>query len=147
MKRLVGVLILASVPIACGTNTPSAPDASWPTSDSGTVASLARGRVPAPQPICTPGDRSHLKSIELMVVAEGEGFATLRAIARDWAGNDVYPPVCLEPSWIVSPKAATDVSRAEQVTVYGSGKYEVTAISVLTRNGRQLRASVTIGID
>lgn len=145
MKRLVGVLILAGVPIACGVQTTSAPDsATLPTgAESGSVSALARGKGAA----CVAGDRSQIRSIELMVVRQGRGFVTVRAVIGGLPA-DTYPSVCLAPWWEVSPRTQTDtISDREQVTIFGpAGKYDVTGFSRVTKR-RILSASTVVTIE
>jgi hypothetical protein len=145
MKRLVGMMILASVPIGCGVQTASTPDAATapPTSESGSVSALARSRGPA----CVRGDRSKIRSIELVVVNQGRGFVTVRAVIGS-SPAETYPPVCLSPWWVVNPVVRTDpYTDPEQVVIYGPpGKYHVTGFTQVTEWTR-LSASKAVTIE
>ncbi len=145
MKRLLSVMVLAGVPVACGIQTSSTPDGvTQPAAgDTGSFAASAARRGP----VCMRGDRSHVRSIQLAVVDQGPGFVTVRAqIAQ--ANAETSPPVCLEPSWQVTPMARLDpFSDREQVTVYGEpGKYQLTGTSLVGTGGR-LRASIRVAIE
>ena len=147
MKRIMSVIILAGAPIACGTQTPSAPEAISLASDGdGTVESSALRTSPGPR-TCIPGDRTQIKSIAVKVVDSGPRFATVRAVVKDSAGADTVLPLCLTPSWAVSPAARIDLSKPEQATIYATpGKYSVTATTVISRNER-LSARTRIYIE
>jgi hypothetical protein len=109
------------VPIACGIQTTSTPDeVTLPVAqESGTVS--AQGLSPAPP--CIPGDRSHVRSIGLVVTSRQKGSVTLRAVILN---NETARPVCLLPTWTVKPVTRIDTP-PEQAVVYGKpGRYKVT---------------------
>ncbi len=145
MKRLLSVMVLAGVPVACGIQTSSTPDVPEPAGgDAASFSALAGRRGP----VCMRGDRSHVRSIRLVVVGQGPGFVTVRAqIAQ--ANAETSPPVCLEPSWQVTPSTRLDpYSDREQVTVFGSsGKYQVTGVVQGGATGSRLRASIPVAIE
>lgn len=147
MKRLVGVIILAGAPIACGTSTPSAPGATSLLSDTDAtmVSSQALGKRPAPT--CTPGDRSQVRSIAVKIVVQGPGFATVRAVV-DSSSTDPVVPVCLEPSWLVTPNARLDRTIPEQATILAApGRYLVKATTVISKQRKPLSATAIIVIE
>jgi hypothetical protein len=143
---MMSVIILAGAPIACGTQTPSAPEAISLVSDGeGTVESSALRTSPGPR-TCIPGDRTQIKRIAVKVVDSGPGFATVRAVATESASDTVLP-LCLTPSWVVSPSARVDTSHPEQATIYATpGKYSVTATTVISR-AETLSAKTRIYIE
>jgi hypothetical protein len=148
MKRLVSVILLAGAPIACGTQSPSSPETTvFPADATEALASASStGRRPIPTPVCVPGDRSHVRAIALRIVSAEPGFVTLRAEIAS-AANDPIHAVCLEPSFTVSPRARLDRGTPEQVTVFGAGRYTVTATSVVSEATRPLVARAVIKIE
>jgi len=131
MKRLIGVMIVAAVPVACGVQTATTPDNALPVGqESGFVAAL---KVPVQPPTCVPGERPQIQSIKLVVVSQGKRTATVRAVI-DLASSEMNPPVCLYPTWKVSPAARLDpITEQDLVVVQGApGRYKVSAVSTVT---------------
>ena len=80
-----------------------------------------------------------------MGVGRTKGSVTVRAVVKD---SESYPPVCIFPSWTVTPVARLDpfVDR-EQVIVSGApGRYKLTGVTVIDRLTR-LSASLAITIE
>lgn len=150
MKRLVSVILLAGAPIACGTQSPSAPETIALSSETGdALASTSSAARPVPTPACVPGDRSHVRSIALRIVSRGPGFVTLRTeIASTTSDSNPTTPVCLDPSFTVNPLARLDRSTPEQVTVFGvPGRYTVRASTIVSKLTRPLVATAPIKIE
>jgi hypothetical protein len=153
MKRLVSVIILAGAPIACGTQSPSAPETIALSSEAGAALASASSDAqrPAPTPVCVPGDRSHVRAIALRVVSRGPGFVALRAEIASATGDSdptTARAVCLDPSFSVSPVARLDRGTPEQVTVFGApGRYTVTARSTVSKLTRPIVTSAAIKIE
>jgi hypothetical protein len=149
MKRLFGVMILSAVPVACGTGTPSTPDtisSAGDTQETAAASSLA-SRRPAPPPSCIPGDRSEIKEITVRVVEQGKSFARVRAVSVQ-PGEDTVP-VCLAPSWSVTPTARLiPASDSEEAILYATGgPYRVTATSITDPTGARVSATRIIRFD
>jgi hypothetical protein len=138
-------MILAGVPIACGTQSPSTPDTAMPTA-MGDAASVSALRA-RPVPLCAKGDRSHIRSIGIEVLSQGPGYATVRAMVASSSGPETLPPVCVEPIWQVFPNGRIVMFDLDRATIYAApGKYEVTASTVVKRPARRIWASTTIVI-
>ncbi len=149
MKRLVSVILLSGAPIACGTQSPSAPQTIALSGDAADVLASAAstGSRNAPTPVCVPGDRSHVRAIRLRTVSRGAGFVILRAEIAS-ATSEPSTAVCLDPSFSVTPLARLDRGTPEQVTVFGApGRYTVTATSVVSKLTRPLVTSTGIVIE
>jgi len=144
MKRLIGVMILAGIPVACGIQTATTPDEpALPVGqESGSVAAL---KMAPPLPTCVPGERPQVQSFKLLIVNQGKRSATVRAVI-DVATQETNPPVCLYPTWKVSPAARLDpMPQPEQVTVYGApGRYKVSAVSSVGLSRLYAETAVTI---
>src|SRR5262245_45722694 len=109
MKRLVGVIILAGAPIACGTQTPSAPETTALVNDVETAVASAQSQAKRAAS-CVVGDRTQIRGIELKVLASGRGFVTVRAMATNSVGSEPALPICLDPTYLVTPNARIDRS-------------------------------------
>jgi hypothetical protein len=127
MKKLLGVMILATVPVACGTTTnPNAPElpATGPAAGDSSFAASGRGRtVPACQPvtsvIVTERDRE-----------PGISYLDVQALT-DGGGVDTAVPVCGSPRWSVTPEGrgvrlTASLTRNNAVLEAPRGSYVVT---------------------
>jgi hypothetical protein len=106
MKKLFGVMILATLPVACGTSNPNAPEmpAAVPVDEAPFSASAV---APAP-PTCVAA------AVVVVTVADVQpGIAYLNVQAGGLSGNTVRP-VCGRPSWSVTPQ-----SRGVRLTASG----------------------------
>lgn len=142
MKRLVSVMILASIPVACGTQVATTPDDVTVAAQSKSAPASPSG---VPLPICVPGDRSHVRAIDIVVLNRGKGWVTVRAVI---SSSEATRPVCLDPWWSVSPVARIDTKiLPDHATIYGTpGKYNVTALSRVSRP-TILSATVAVTIE
>src|SRR5688572_15842821 len=101
MKKLLGVMILATLPVACGTTTnPNAPElpATGAAADASAFAASGRGRT---APVCQPVTR--------VIVTERDrgqnvSYLDVQPLAEG-GGADTEGPVCGSPSWSVTPQA------------------------------------------
>jgi hypothetical protein len=130
MKKLFGVMILAGMPVACGTAVPSAPDLSQviPSEADGTVVASGRGRTPSP--ICS---QEAIVAMVVSVVQRGSGYAVLHA---EPVLSDADPvtigsgPVCFQPVWSVKPTQPVVVDEPgspDYTLIAPAGTYTVTA--------------------
>jgi hypothetical protein len=130
VKKLFGVMILASFPVACG-SLPSGPDAvsTNPAADDAMASSLAKGRRPAPLPTpqCKPSS-IWIDDIQISVIERGPGYATLRAEPVVYNSDPAVP--CFVPTWSVDASdVALTVEKDPQVAILTgpAGRYVVYA--------------------
>jgi hypothetical protein len=126
VKKLIGMILLASFPVACG-SLPSGPDAvTTNPADDATVSSLAR-RQPAPTPLPC-GFTVPIPKIRVTVIEYGKGSVTLQADA-DLPYDS--PHACFTPVWSFGAArgAVLTVTRDPQVAILAgpAGRYLVTA--------------------
>lgn len=127
MKKLLGVMILATVPVACGTTTnPNAPElpATGATTDASSFAASGRGRT---APTCQPVTR--------VVVTERErdrniSYLDVQAFAEG-GDADTAAPLCDSPTWSVTPEGrgvrlTASLRRNSAVLEAPAGTYVVT---------------------
>lgn len=146
MKKLFGLVILAGVPVACGTGLPSTPDLASTvvtSSDSATVSSQATGRS---APTCgnTLVDEP-IEALKVSVVAMTRGQAVVRAEAV----NEKLIPVdlCFAPVWTASERAVRFFPSTDPrvVTIQApAGQYKVTATVPTGERGISASTLVTI---
>jgi hypothetical protein len=137
MKKLIGLVVLAAVPVACGT-VPTAPEmgAVVPPSSEGTLSASGRGRTIAPG--CPAGaDWSAVAAIVLNVTKTGTDSVTVRADLLVIA--DVGPTPCFTPVFSVTPSGrGITLARGkdpQEVTLTApGGSYQITAASSDQRN-------------
>jgi hypothetical protein len=99
MKKLFGVMILAAMPVACGTTNPNAPEAAAsPTGGESAFSASALGSrtTPAPAP-CSP-----VTHVTVNVVDRQPGIAYFSVDATSMSGDNTAPP-CGRPTWTVTP--------------------------------------------
>jgi len=155
MKKLFGMVILAVLPVACG-SLPSSPDASGIlTSDNAAVSAQANrpSTRPAPAPLPTPGcsidANVEMDGIEVSVLNDGARSVTLRADAVILHSD--RPSPCFTPVWSVvsAPRGVTLTADKldPQVATFSApaGRYAVQAVFNATNGSRIVgQASVTI---
>jgi hypothetical protein len=118
MKKVFGVMILAGLPVACGTTLPSAPEATQVDDAAQTVVAKDTDEpvqlVPAPEATCAPVDTENVvNSIKLVVLERGKGWVRIGAkldlevdpasgsrscFLIGWAAGPDAPRHVLEPS-------------------------------------------------
>lgn len=126
MKKLLGVMILATVPVACGTTNPNAPElpAAGTAPDASSFAASGRGRT---TPRCRPATRVVVTERER---AAGTSFLDVQAYAE--GGNaDTADPICGTPTWDVKPQGrgvrlTPSLTRNNAVLEAPRGTYTVT---------------------
>jgi hypothetical protein len=127
MKKLLGVMILATLPVACGTTTnPNAPElpVNGPAAGDSSFAASGRGRT---APTCQPatsvlvterGRDRNVSYLDVLVLAEG-------------GGADTAAPICGSPHWSVTPEGrgvrlTASLTRNNAVLEAPRGTYVVT---------------------
>lgn len=105
MKKAFGVMILAGLPVACGTTLPSSPEATAPEAAPTSAASVgAQSRrmvpVPAPETLCAPVDENGVVAgIRVAVVARGRGWVRLGTKVATISNPRTEPPSCFQMTW------------------------------------------------
>ena len=128
MKKLFGVMILATLPVACGTTNPNAPEMPA-TAEATGDASFAASKLGRTAPACTPVNR--------VVVTEfdrqgGTSYLSVQAFAESIRSATQPPSFCGSPSWSVTPQGrgvrlTASVTRNNAVLEAPRGTYVVTA--------------------
>jgi hypothetical protein len=127
MKKLLGVMILATLPVACGTTNPNAPElpaATGATADDSSFAASGRGRT---APTCQPVTRVLVTERDR---EQGISYLDVQAFAEG-GGADTAAPVCGSPRWSVTPEGrgvrlTASLTRNNAVLEAPSGTYVVT---------------------
>jgi hypothetical protein len=100
MKKLLGVMILAGLPVACGTTNPNAPELPAAGAAAGETSFEASGRTSTAPARCTP-----VQSVVVSVTERRRGMAFLNAQALGAASPSGSMPVfCGIPTWSVTPE-------------------------------------------
>jgi hypothetical protein len=146
MKKLLGLMMLATLPVACGTTNPAAPE--LPATDAAGAASFeASGRDSTAPVRCT--------AVQSIVVTEGErrrGMASLSAQTFGAATPSGSARVfCGTPTWSVTPQGrgvrlSAGLSSAETrnaVLEAPAGTYVVTLSYLGALSGASGSATVT----
>jgi hypothetical protein len=126
MKNLLGVMILATLPVACGTTNPNAPElpAAKATADASFEAA-GRGRT---APACTPVNRVVVTELDRQ---PGVSYLSVQAFAET-PGSDSAPTLfCGSPRWTVTPQGRNvrlnaSLTRNNAVLEAPRGTYVVT---------------------
>jgi hypothetical protein len=126
MRKLIGVLALATVPIACGT-VPTTPDLALPEATAEAAGFAASARV---EPCSERADWSNVQGIVVQAVRSGKGSVTVRAdlVLR----SDVRLVPCYTPVFSVKPggrgiELAGEPDRREATLRAPGGTYWVEA--------------------
>jgi hypothetical protein len=126
MKRLLGLVVLSTFPVACGTGIPTGPEMSPLATPTENASLAASARVPAG---CTLSPR--VTGITASLVSTGKGWVTVRAdaLAFGSAGDSAF---CIRPTWTVKPSTRRIQFVTERdpqaVTLQGqAGVYEIQA--------------------
>ena len=125
MKKMLGVMILATLPVACGTTNPIAPE--LPATDAAGEASFeasGRGRT---APACTPVNRVVVTEVERQA---GTSYLSVQPFGdvRSW---DTTTRFCGTPNWSVTPQGrgvrlTASLTRNNAVLEAPRGSYVVT---------------------
>jgi hypothetical protein len=123
MKKLFGVMILATLPVACGTTNPNAPEA--PVTGPVDEAPLSASALSPAPPSC---DAAVLVTVTLVDVQPHMAYFGVQASG----GRNSVRPVCGRPSWSVTPQSrgvrlTTGDVRSGAVLEAPRGTYVVTA--------------------
>lgn len=147
MKKLFSVVILAALPVACGSTIPSGPDAAQPVGSADSTVTTQRivRTVPTPGPTCVANGIP--AGIDVSVVGGGPGYAILRAEAVN-INSDVQNS-CFTPVWTLSVKAGKahlePVKDRQQIMLVGpAGQYLVTVKTDTA--GSDVRGSLLVDI-
>ena len=147
MKRILGLAVLAAMPVACGTN-PLAPELQVGAAPSADSALAASGRARAiPAGCTTEPDWASVSGLTLDVVRVGKTSVTVRAELVVIA--DMNPTPCFNPSFSVNSigrvgGTLTNGWDRQETTLSGpAGMYTVTAF-VKTNQRAGLTASVQV---
>jgi hypothetical protein len=130
MKKLIGLAVLASVPVACGT-IPSTPDVAavgTPSVEASFAASGRGGRTI--EPGCVASDPSIIRGLTLNVARVGKTSVTVRAEPLVLGGQSPRP--CINPTFTVTPAGrgivlAPELDSQEVTLSAPAGTYLVTA--------------------
>jgi len=107
MKKLFGVMILATLPVACGTSNPNAPEV--PVAGPVDEAPFSASALAPAAPGCVGA------ALVVVTLADVQpGIAYLNVQASGLSGSDTVRPVCGRPSWSVTPQ-----SRGVRLTASG----------------------------
>jgi hypothetical protein len=129
MRRLFGVVMLAAVPIACGTAVPTLPTASLPEEASSAQDFAASARV---APLCSEKvDWSVVTGVVISEARRGRGSVTVRADLLIRGGVGVPLP-CHTKTFSVTPSGRGIVLQREndrEATLRApAGAYEVSVL-------------------
>jgi hypothetical protein len=142
MKRLLGLVVLSTLPVACGTSTPTGPEVSPLATLTDDASLSASARVPAG---CTLSPR--VTGITVSVVSIGKNWVTVRAdaLAFGSAGDPVF---CIRPTWTVKPstRRVQLVTERDPQAVTMQGQAGVYVIQAFVPNGEKggFTASVVV---
>ena len=116
--KLLAVAMVAVLPVACGSYSPTAPEVGLESSEAGFVSAQGRQLPPAPSVPCSA------KSIELRLIRA----TTVAATYRDGLGN-VITAGCAAPTWTVTPTGRMSPSSSgfEAKLTAATGTYIVVA--------------------
>ena len=126
MKKMLGVMILATLPVACGTTNPNAPE--LPAADVAGAESFeasGRGRT---APACAPVNRVVVTEVERQA---GTSYLTVQPFAETISSEDTVTRFCGSPSWSVTPQGrgvrlTASLTRNNAVLEAPRGTYVVT---------------------
>jgi hypothetical protein len=127
MKKMLGVMILATLPVACGTTNPIAPE--LPAADAAGEASFEASRNARTAPACTPVNRVVVTEVERQA---GTSYLTVQPFADAiLSSGDTVPRFCGNPSWSVTPQGrgvrlTASLTRNNAVLEAPRGTYVVT---------------------
>ena len=143
MKKVFGVMILAGLPVACGTTLPSTPEATQTASLQDAVKTVAATDaaesvrvVPVPEVTCAPVDSEGIvDGINIAVVERGKGWVRLGTKLVTNSNPSTDPRACFLINW----SAGVDVDR--QTLVPSADTQEATLTST---PGRRFTILATI---
>ncbi|MET0556019.1 MAG: hypothetical protein ABW221_23470 [Vicinamibacteria bacterium] len=149
MKKVLGLAVLAAMPVACGT-VPTAPETSFDAVPSAESAFTASGRGRAVPSACpTEQDWSSVVGITLDVVRVGKTSVTMRAELL--LLSDMSPTPCFTPVFTVASVGRTGATltsgrdRQEATLTGPAGKYTVTVFTETSqRTGLTARLQVEL---
>jgi hypothetical protein len=147
MKKLIGLAVLAAVPVACGT-VPTAPDMDAAVRPSSEAAFAASGRGRTIEPSCqVDPDWSAIQGVVLNVTRQSKDSVTVRAELM--VVSDVGPTPCFNPVFTVKPSGrgitlASGKDPREVTLTAPGGFYLITATSQDQRAG--MSGSITVDL-
>lgn len=132
MKKLFGVMILAGVPVACGTTNPSAPELPTAGAAANDASFEASGRGRVAPAACTTVARIEITNVERR---RGRVIVSAQAFGEAVPSGSAPALFCGQPSWSVTPESrsvrltpslSTDAGRLSASLEAPAGTYEVT---------------------
>jgi hypothetical protein len=145
MKKLLGAMILATLPVACGTTNPNAPEMPATADATGDASFAASGRggrtaLPSP-PSCNP-----VTHVVVTLEDQQPGSAYFSVLAS--GAGDTTGELCGSPTWSVTPgrqvRLTPSLTGNSAVLEAPRGTYVVTASYLaVTRTSMSGSATVT----
>lgn len=162
MKKVFGLMILAGLPVACGTTLPSTPEATQPAGQDASLTVAASGGaesirrrvpVPVPQPACAPVDTHNMvDGIKVVVVDRGKGWVRLGTkVLFNPEITDFLPGTCFVITWSAGPDSGrhtlTPSNDTQEVTLTSVPGLQFTIWSSIQSSRGQILARTPIVVE